>query len=299
MTGFYDRYRRGFTFTKAGLATTAFLCVRNAHAEDAAPKATETKQESPIKIERDALHEQDSLENARASVVEHTIARKEDFELHRAQHQRQMEKLQGQPEDSNARKLLGRRVFFPSLVGVGSSQGGLGFFGPSLLSFSASETSSYIAIQPSIGVKFDSGLTVGGYVLFINQTNEVNFNTGAPFGATLKARSTGASIAPSIGYMFPLGQSGLLLWPTASLYAGYTFAKSFQKSQSQGVVRVDEQSTPSASFGAGGDVSLLFPLSSRAYLALTPSFSVRKVLLVDSEDTTLGGRIAAGLGAAF
>jgi hypothetical protein len=296
MTGFFDRCRRGFTFTKAGLATTALLCVRNANAEDAVPKATETKQESLIKIERDALYEQDSLENVRAGIAENTIARKERFEFNRAQHQRQMEKLKGQPEDSNARKLLGRRVFLPSLASVGSSLGGLGLWGPSLLAFSTSESLSYIAVRPRIDVKFDSGLTVGGNILFVNLTNDFSFNAGAPFGATLKTRSSGASIEPRIGYMFPLGQSGLLLWPKASLYAGYTFAKSFQKSESQGVV---EQSTASASFGAGGDVSLLFPLSSRAYVDLTPSFSLRKTLLAESEDTPFGGGIAVGLGVAF
>jgi hypothetical protein len=304
MTGLCNRHRRGLAYPgraggagRTGLALTALLCVRNAHAEDAAPKPLETKQESPIRIERDALYEQDSLDSARASVAEHAIARKEDFELKRAQHQRQMEKLQGQPEDSNARKLLGRRVFFPSLVGVGSGQGGLGFFGPSLLAFSASETASSIAVRPRLDVKFDSGLTVGGNVFFANQTVEVRFISNGTLLATSTNRSTIISVQPRIGYMLPIGQSGLLLWPKANIYAEYTLMKMVQTSPSQGAV---EQLTPVTSFGGGGDVSLLLPLSSRAYLDLTPSFTVTKSWVhAESEDTRFSGGLAVGLGVAF
>jgi hypothetical protein len=297
MTHIRTRHRRGFTFTKGALVAISLLYVRSAQAEDAASKATETKQESPIKIERDALYEQDSLENARAGITENTIARKERFELKRAHHQHQMDKLQGQPEDSNARKLLGRRVFFPSLAAIGSGLGALGLWGPSILAFSASEQSSYVAFRPRIDVKLDSGLTVGGNVLFLTQTIKYNSAFVDDPLATSKSVGTLVSVEPRIGYMFHLGQSGLLLWPKVSVYAEYTLMRSVQTSQRQGSI---EQSTPSSAFGGGGDVSLLVPLSSRAYVDFTPSFNVKKTWVhAEPQDTNFTGGIAAGLGVAF
>jgi hypothetical protein len=208
-----------------------------------------SREESPAMRERHGLLEQDALEETRARVTasaaerkeraeqddaerkersaRNSVERKEKYELRRAQHLREMERLQGQPDESNARKLLDRRVFMPKLLSYGFGFGGVGLgsvdgFGGSLPSFGATENSSAFMIRPQFDVRVNGQLTFGGTL----SLHHFTLSSAGGSGTLASQSLTQLAVAPRLGYLTALGQSGLLLWPKATLSASYGASRS-------------------------------------------------------------------------
>lgn len=253
---------------------------------------------APEDEERARLNAQLMLEDTRAHVAEAEVERKERYEYHRALHQQKMKALERQrtqqadPDESTAQRLLKRRVFLPRLASLSLPSGGLlGAYGPwdaSLVSFTSSDPLSIFRVQPRLHVRLNSNVTVGGSLGFQHLTFHPSESTPD------KSTNTSLWFAPQVGYLFPLGNTGLLLWPRASLHGGYSLRKS------PGLYGVDANSEPTSYLGGGGELSLLVPIASRAYFEVSSSLLFDKTWVhAEAKDAGFSGNVSIGLGLAF
>lgn len=247
-------------------ALYTYMLARPAFAEEAPPRA-----ETSTELRK--LEEQAELEKARSEAEEASVSRQEGYAYRRALHAQRMEHVQGLPDEGNAKALLKRRLFLPSLLSAGSTFPGSGsVFWGSVVSFNASRGNSSFAFAPRFDVRTDSGWTVGGTVGLHYQSQGF----------------TNLSVAPRIGHLFGLGRSGLLAWPRVAARVAYgqtSFTPALEKS---------------SAVGGALELALLVPLTSHAYVDVTPSLVAEHTWLRgDAVGVAFGGGLTGGLGLAF
>jgi hypothetical protein len=243
-------------------ALCTILLARRAFAEEAAPR-------SEASTEQRRVEEQAELEKARFEADESSVLRQEGYAYRRALHAQRMENVQGLPDEINANRLMKRRLFLPSLLEAGSTFPGYGgVFSGSVVSFGASAGSSFFGFAPRFDVRINGGWTLGGTVGVHHQSQQ----------------GTNLSVAPRIGHIVGLGDRGLLAWPRVAARVAYGRS----------------QMSESSALGGALELALLVPLTSHAYVDVTPSLvAEHRWIGGDAVGVAFGGGLTGGLGLAL